>query len=1421
MNKKALILVCVLLVCLTALTLVACGGQYEMNGFVVDFGKLQSSYQVGDSVDLSVIKVTATFTDDTTEVIPLDRVTIKLDGTEITVDEALTKITEKVGEHILKIEYSDQSKSFTITVTEKHVSVLTGLKLQAADTFKATYNYGETVDLAGLKVIAVYDRTDEVEVALADVELFIGQERVAADLSTITDSVGARSLTAKYQAMTSENTVTITVNDVYSGVTITAPTDIKRSYKVGEEVVLRGFTAKANYASGVKVDVPAENIKIYNGAEIANLATLTATKGDKRLRVEATYEGKTGVIDFPITVENYVTAIAVDVTDVPHLNFVVDDVISVATFAAAKVTVTYADPADNTVLSLTSNGVTMTDVSKMTNTAGNKVVTVTYGGKSDVFNFTVAEGETAIDTLTVESTPYKSTTLTAGDTGISFSDLTIKAVYKDEFDKDDAVIAFADFATKGVTLYLGEEELTDLDDVTKVTEEGENDVVVKVKYEGKFAQFTIKVNNGVTALRAVATKTQYKLDEVPTFEDVVVTATLNYGEKVIAIKDVEFYNGDDKVADLAVFTSAVANSKEVRVKYKAFAAFTISVVDYKVGIYTKQATFTTDVDVTENARYDFLGKVFWVYHGAGNTDEAVSASDLMVPAASSITVPTEGKQVTISANEFDTTVTLVVKEVLESIVVSNIPTLNYGAAVNFTNLVVTGHYTYKGDEAVRITQEDGESYLYGVVKFAWKASAEGEYAEIAQTNLDTIATSSGTHYVKLTYTFNDKDVSDEFAVTVEEPLPNITGFEKPTALTSNTATRTNTYNNRNLTDGDAGYEGSFIYDENENDVYYVGDDNAYKFLPKLTQVNIETEESTTLKTFKSDSKVYYGEELLTAEDNKATGTKSYKKDETVYVVENYNTNEFDFTDAAIGKTFTLSVLPDVNSFPNAGSFSRVEQTVMVVDGYNVTDPRQLCLLEQTTTRHYWDAIKAELGLTGLKPATIILHDNMQVTKDSIPETFYYTLPDTFNLFYTYEDGEGEHTVKPEDVPAEFGGPCDRTFLYEGEYGLFRYDMGLGDSFKIYGNYFDIDLTRMPRVAAFEPNLSIAVPAGFSGTYYGQYQSKISFLVVYGVKDSSAESFEFKDFAVKGNTHMQLLTVSGTSDIKQGTGDLVYAGGLIFVKVWYSEADITNINAHDCFIPYFSYGGTEINYTNCKAYDSFQCALFVNKNSVNHLNNCHWKRANGPLMLLCQDWDSDGSTITARYVPEIYADSDCVLESIVDSQSVWFTQNGVTAQVNQLASLDGLFNGYFHKTLFQAGKFNVIAVSIAESGNQDPATQSFIQYGNCFVDRKPGQATTPFNHPEYGTVPADLFDIEVGFMSAGAATFTVGNNFCAVGIDTENPAYAESYGYYLQDANQINVMGNSDVMTAFRGNTYQYIAINVGPMGILAEFYPLG
>ena len=115
----------------------------------------------------------------------------------------------------------------------------------------------------------------------------------------------------------------------------------------------------------------------------------------------------------------------------------------------------------------------------------------------------------------------------------------------------------------------------------------------------------------------------------------------------------------------------------------------------------------------------------------------------------------------------------------------------------------------------------------------------------------------------------------------------------------------------------------------------------------------------------------------------------------------------------------------------------------------------------------------------------------------------------------------------------------------------------------------------------------------------------------------------------------------------------------------------------------------------------------------------------------------------------------------------------------------------------------------------------MQYKNCYVDRLPGvtNASTLFNHPEYGPVPVDLFEIEKGFLAAESSTFTVGNNFCAVGFDDTNPAYASAYGYYLMDLNQDNVMTNAGVMAAFSGNTYQYVGICAGPMGILAELYP--
>ena len=128
MKKKPFLALCILLIMIFAVGLTACTGSYAMEEFIVDFTKLDKEYEVGDTVDLSKLGISATFNDGTTEQIPLDKVTILLDGTQIGLDE-LNKITETTGTKTLEIKYSDIVKSVVITVNEKHIPVLTGVEM--------------------------------------------------------------------------------------------------------------------------------------------------------------------------------------------------------------------------------------------------------------------------------------------------------------------------------------------------------------------------------------------------------------------------------------------------------------------------------------------------------------------------------------------------------------------------------------------------------------------------------------------------------------------------------------------------------------------------------------------------------------------------------------------------------------------------------------------------------------------------------------------------------------------------------------------------------------------------------------------------------------------------------------------------------------------------------------------------------------------------------------------------------------------------------------------------------------------------------------------------------------------------------------------------------------------------------------------
>ena len=1392
MNKKVLILICVLVICLCTLAFVACkGGAYAMKDFIVDFSKFAKEYQEGDQVDLSVVKVTASFTDGSVETIPLDKVKILLDGTEITAEEALTKITESTGKKTLEFKYSDKSVSVEINVIEKHVPVLTGVRLDTSDVAITTYDIGATdVSLAGLKVFAVYDETDEREIALTDndVTVLITEPSsliVTGEYYKIASEVGVKTLKVRYKDILSSNSLTITVNDIFDEVVVNLPVVLKVNYNVGETVTLNGITATMKYRSLATEQVPAENIKYYLGpTEVTDLSTLTATKGTKVLTVKASANGKVGTKDVTLTVSNYITGISLSTTGVT-LDYVKGDAVSLGGVA---VNVAYADAADNTALTLTSDGVACTyasgaavDFAALTNTTGDKVITVTYAGKSDTFTVSVVEGETALAELSIESEPTV-TEFTAGATGVTFEGLTIKAVYKPEYAKADEVIGLDDFATKGVIVYFDNLELTSFDAVTDVLSEGTQIFSVYVEYEGKQASFPITVTNAVTGLsvNASAAKTAYLLNEEADFSGIVVTATLNNGNKTIAFGDLAFYDGDDEVTDLDDFISQVNASKTVTVKYKgASDTFTISVSDYITGIEVQNVT--TDVSTASGAVAELsVSKVF-------KSGARVALTDGYVAENHSITEPSAGKQVRVTWNSFETTATLIVKDVLESVSVENVPTFVLNAPVTFKNLRVTGFYRYLGRTLLTIMQQDNVSYMSNV-KFYLNDGNEH------LLDLNEISAVAGDRQVKLSYTDNGKEVFAQFTVKVAASAAAASGYELPATLTAYNATRSyGAANQGNVTS--KAFESAFFV--GNDDVYYVGDDNPYKFLPTLTQVDLLQGVSTTLAQFNTDSEIYLGNDKLDAFDN-GDNTKSFKQGGTLYVVENYTKNEYDFTEDAIGKTFTLKVKP---SDPSMGDFDRVEWTVKVVDGFNITESKQLCVLEQSS-RTYWNAIKAQLGLTGVHPNAIILHQNTMITKDSIPSDFYYTLPDSYNIKYKYTDDKGvEHSVRPEAVPEEYGGPFDRTFLWgDAEWAIFRYDMTAGSNFTIYGNYFDIDMSKMPLIAGFEP-YGVTTPEGM-GTFYGSYMSETSFLEVRGVEgtvEGADETFNFSNFAVKGNAGVQMVTVDGSSNITQGADSPVLGGGLIFVKSRYCHSNITNIHAHACFIPFFSRNETVVNYTNVKAYDSFQNALFVHSDSVNNLTNCHMKRAGGPLMILTQGEKDLGGGNKQALIPQVIADNSSVLESYVTGQSQWFVTYGVTSNVAQLSAMDPLLQGYFHKSLQSGGNFDVLAVTVLDSAAGDINNQGFFSYKNCEIDRIAG-------HQPFET-------IKVLRGNGFPIFFVASDGSICMPYTTDNVNYSL---VYFTGAGIADISTNLSLMSSFINS--EYIVIIADGMGIITHFF---
>ena len=510
------------------------------------------------------------------------------------------------------------------------------------------------------------------------------------------------------------------------------------------------------------------------------------------------------------------------------------------------------------------------------------------------------------------------------------------------------------------------------------------------------------------------------------------------------------------------------------------------------------------------------------------------------------------------------------------------------------------------------------------------------------------------------------------------------------------------------------YSGDRVEDDDEfkvlNKSYKVGADNPINFLPVL---NI-TQGLHPVDQFNWA----YPYNISVTENNIPVGA------DKVTIVSD-RTCDLQFTSAAIGHSFKITIIP--GGIDNEDILENtVVYDVEIVDGRNVVTPYDLLYLDERDDSFdfdegsdYYDQGKTNVGWEGgddihgkpmygqfkrehgvdenERPAALIFHEDMTLTKDKIPS----------GLFYSEED-------------AIAGGWRDNATEYEKSLGSFKDDVAIyrKDStteMKLLGNYFTLDFSKIPYVTR---------PQGSTETLDNGLNSHASFIRAF------QGSLAFEDLNVIGNS-----SNANTED------QLKMRGGLIFIKYRSNCGTVRadNINAHSCYITMMGEAplpGKTLtcvgSFKNAKCKDNFNSFLY-NWGGQMNVTNCYFAGCGGPVMI--QDHtgvakaDSGKPHDTIEHGTfEIYGHkpvttfTDCAFENFVTGGEAWFGMFGASSQAGAIKSMsdsisikDGLTNP---KYISASGGLTYV---FDENHNPGLASMMSVSVFNFIVLNKSGSA----------------------------------------------------------------------------------------------------
>ncbi len=464
---------------------------------------------------------------------------------------------------------------------------------------------------------------------------------------------------------------------------------------------------------------------------------------------------------------------------------------------------------------------------------------------------------------------------------------------------------------------------------------------------------------------------------------------------------------------------------------------------------------------------------------------------------------------------------------------------------------------------------------------------------------------------------------------------------------------------------------------------YVGNDNAFDFRIFASGFDEDDELVTNVKNVSTTIKVE-----VQNSDKTFTNLTGQTLEDNVII--NPMDSTLKFTETAKGKVFKVSVSAanrheDYDEIDT--SFSAI---ITVVDGYNVYEAKELSLYDNSENNgNGWADIKEEMGLENTTVNSLILQDNIFITKNDIPTKWFWT--SSMANYATYR-GKTNQTLA--------GSMVDNRNGY-----VYSRKIANGEEFNFIGNYFAINAKDLPKMVINDDGDPINTG------------DKESFMV--------AHTSLFKTGAKDEET-----TTAGTQANWQnllfiGNGELVddprNSGGVLLMKNHLVDFTAYNTIINNFYNGFFMEGGDINNNNNgnylldhTKSYNCYNSLMYFWGAENVLIKNSEAIGTGGPAIITDHaghDADGNGGRPTRVNVVE------STIKSVITGKEPWFAMyEGSGAMLQQLTALDSAFNTISSTKTIVMGKIGegdsaipqVNAAFVMKSGGAEGMTDSKIR-----------------------------------------------------------------------------------------------------------------